>query len=161
MPEAAPLHPVNRSHLDVLTDAVGIMQHAVGDRPDPGHGYCTDDVARALEVDLLHARDIGWDAVAASGARNVRFLEDAFNPERGRFRNFRLTNGTWLEDEGSEDCRGRALLGLGWWSRHGQMSHFDQQPIEATALLLAAEAAPAATGSHLSGSMRTRAQSRR
>ncbi len=113
MPEGAPLHPVNRGHLDVLTHGVGIMQHAVGDHPDPGHGYCTDDVARALEVDLLHAREIGWDAVAASAARNVRFLEEAFNPERGRFRNFRSIDGTWLEDEGSEDCQGRAMLGLG------------------------------------------------
>ena len=24
------------------------MQHAIGSRPDPAHGYCTDDVARAL-----------------------------------------------------------------------------------------------------------------
>ena len=113
MPDPAPLHPVNRGHLDVLTDGVGIMQHAVGDRPDPGHGYCTDDVARALEVDLLHAREIGWGEVAASARRNVEFIGAAFNPERGRFRNFRSIDGTWLEEEGSEDCQGRAMLGLG------------------------------------------------
>ncbi len=32
-------------------------------------------------------------------------------------------------------------IGNGWWPRGGPMSRFDQQPIEATALLLAAEAA--------------------
>jgi hypothetical protein len=36
--------------------------------------------------------------------------------------------------------------GNGWWSRDGEKSRFDQQPIEATALLLAAEAAHRATG---------------
>jgi hypothetical protein len=37
-------------------------------------------------------------------------------------------------------------IGNGWWSRRGTKSQFDQQPIEATALLLAAEAAHRATG---------------
>ena len=37
-------------------------------------------------------------------------------------------------------------VGNKWWARDGEMSHFDQQPIEATALLLAAEAAYAVTG---------------
>ncbi|HJW22721.1 MAG TPA: hypothetical protein VJ506_09855, partial [Candidatus Limnocylindrales bacterium] len=37
-------------------------------------------------------------------------------------------------------------IGNGWWPRGGIRSRFDQQPIEATALLLAAEAALAATG---------------
>jgi hypothetical protein len=37
-------------------------------------------------------------------------------------------------------------IGNGWWPRGGVRSRFDQQPIEATALLLAAEAALEATG---------------
>ena len=37
-------------------------------------------------------------------------------------------------------------IGNGWWPRDGARSRFDQQPIEATALLLAAEAALEATG---------------
>jgi hypothetical protein len=36
-------------------------------------------------------------------------------------------------------------VGNGWWPRGGTKSQFDQQPIEATALLLAAEAAWNAT----------------
>ena len=47
------------------------MQHAIGSRPDPAHGYCADDVARALEVDLLHARVLGWPAVADSAGRGL------------------------------------------------------------------------------------------
>ena len=47
--------PSTRRHLDELSDRVGIFQFADGRRPDPTHGYCTDDVARALRVDLRHA----------------------------------------------------------------------------------------------------------
>ena len=93
MPEPAPIFPVSRVHLDELTDAVGIMQHAIGRRPDPAHGYCVDDVARALIVDLLHGAELGWPAVAASVDRSMAFLEAAFDRESGRFRNFRDVAG--------------------------------------------------------------------
>jgi hypothetical protein len=112
-PAPAPLFPVNREHLDELTDAVGIMQHAIGRQPDPAHGYCIDDVARALIVDLLHGAELGWPAVAASVDRSMAFLEAGFNPESGRFRNFRDVAGQWLEEFGSEDAHARAALALG------------------------------------------------
>ena len=112
MPDVLPLHPADRGHLEVLSDEIGVMQHANGSRPDPAHGYCTDDVARALQVDLLHQRELGWPAVAESARRNVRFLEAAFDRPTGRFRNFRSIDGAWLEGMGSEDCHGRAMLAL-------------------------------------------------
>ncbi|HEY6056499.1 MAG TPA: hypothetical protein VIV06_00630 [Candidatus Limnocylindrales bacterium] len=108
-----PLYPVNRRHLDALTGPLGIWQHASGTVPDEAFGYCTDDVARALLVDLLHRRELGWDAVAASARRSLRFLRDAFDPAIGRFRNFRDRGGSWLEVVGSEDSQGRAVLALG------------------------------------------------
>ena len=88
------------------------MQHAQLAQPDPVHGYCTDDVARALQVDLLHQRELGWKALAASVARNVRFLGEAHDPASGRFRNLRHADGTWLDAPGSEDADARALHGL-------------------------------------------------
>jgi hypothetical protein len=112
MPEA-PLFPVRRHHLEAMTDSVGIMQHAIGRRADPAHGYCTDDVARALQVDLLHQRELGWSAVASRAARNVQFLADAFDPLTGRFRNFRRIDRSWLDGPGSPDSHGRAMLALG------------------------------------------------
>jgi hypothetical protein len=96
-----------------MTGGLGIFQHAVGPRPDPAHGYCVDDVARALEVDLLHARELGWAAVARSAWRSVHFLEDAFDPAIGRFRNFRSVDGSWIGGPGSNDSFGRAMLALG------------------------------------------------
>lgn len=111
--DLAPLHPVRREHLEALADATGIMQHAVGPRPDPAHGYCTDDVARALRVDLLHQRELGWAGVAGSAGRHLAFLGAAFLPSPARFRNFRSVDGTWLDDGGSADSQGRALHALG------------------------------------------------
>jgi hypothetical protein len=96
-----------------MSDEIGIMQHAIGSRPDPDHGYCTDDVSRALQVDLLHQRELGWSAVAGSAWRNLRFLTDAFVERTGQFRNFRLVGGAWIDAPGSEDCQGRALHALG------------------------------------------------
>jgi hypothetical protein len=111
--ELAPLHAISRSHLDVLSTDLGIMQHAIGSVPDPKHGYSTDDVARALQLDLLHRRTLGWPAVAASAWRNLRFLDASFDTRIGRFRNFRTMSGHWIYAAPSEDTQGRAMLALG------------------------------------------------
>jgi hypothetical protein len=113
MPDLQPLYPIVRTHLDAISDEVGVMQHAIGPLPDPAHGYCVDDVARGLQVDLLHARVLGWPAVADSAWRNLRFLVEAFDARTGRFRNFRSAAGRWDETTGSEDCQGRAMHALG------------------------------------------------
>ncbi len=113
MSDRRPIHPPVRTHLDAISDATGIFQHALGAWPDPAHGYCTDDVARALQVDLLQAGRLGWAAVAASARRNLEFLEAAFDADAGRFRNFRAADGTWLDAPGSDDCQGRAIHALG------------------------------------------------
>ncbi len=113
MPDLKAMYPVSRRHLEELSDDVGIMQHAIGSRPDPAHGYCTDDVARSLQVDLLHARVLGWPAVSDSVERNILFLSEAFNADLGRFRNFRAVDGSWLPGPGSQDCQGRAMHALG------------------------------------------------
>ena len=107
------LHPISRRHLDAMSGDLGIFQHAIGSRPDPAHGYCVDDVARALEVDLLHARGLGWTAVAESVRRGLRFLEEAFDAPSGRFMNFRSVGGEWIGGPGSNDSLGRAMLALG------------------------------------------------
>lgn len=111
--EPARLHRINRRHLEALTGELGILQHATGSTPDPEHGYCVDDVGRALEVDLLHARVLRWPAVAESAERSLAFLEAAFDPTSGRFRNFRAMDGSWRDEPASNDSNGRAMLALG------------------------------------------------
>jgi hypothetical protein len=133
------LYPISRHHLEVMTGELGIFQHAVGSRPDPTHGYCVDDVARALEVDLLHARSLGWAAVAESVRRGLRFLEEAFDEPSGRFQNFRQVDGEWIGGPGSNDSLGRAMLALGEtiaWSPDARIAE--------TAASLFARALPAA-----------------
>lgn len=112
MSDPAPLYAVNRRHLEDLSDGIGIMQHALGPRPDPDHVYCTDDVSRSLSVDLLHARVLGWEAVSASAWRSFRFLAAAFQAPTGRFHNLRAADGTWLDGSGSDDAQARAMLAL-------------------------------------------------
>ncbi len=108
-----PVPAVARRHLEELSDGIGVVQHAVGTTPDARHGYCTDDVARALLVDLRHSWVAPDPVTLASARRSMAFLEEAFEPHLGRFRNFRTSDGRWIEEVGSEDCHGRAVQALG------------------------------------------------
>lgn len=107
-----PLYPVSRSHLDLLSAEGGVWQHGTLAGPDRSFGFCTDDVSRALVVDMLHAGQIGWAAVAESVARHLKFIAEATGLPDRRLRNFRAADGTWLDAEGSEDCHARAMQGL-------------------------------------------------
>jgi hypothetical protein len=124
--EPDPLYPIQREHLDELTDSIGIMQHAIGRQPNPAHGYCTDDVARQLSVDLLHGRVLGWPAVTESAWRCLAFLDDAYDVASGWFRNFRSAGATgeWLDIAPSEDAHARALKALGEAIADGSDSRF-------------------------------------
>jgi hypothetical protein len=107
-----PLYAASRLHLSAMSDDVGLWQHSLGVEPDPRFGYCTDDVARSIVVDLLQSREMGLAAVDASIRRSLRFVGDAFDDTSGRFLNFRTADGSWLETGASEDCHARALAGL-------------------------------------------------
>lgn len=100
------------SAIERLADATGIMQHSRYSVPDPDHGYCVDDNARALI--LMHRRRDLADAIHDPWVRVfANFVARAWNPEARRFRNFMSYEGAWLEEAGSEDSCGRALWSLG------------------------------------------------
>ncbi len=111
-------------HINALTDDTGVLQHAIFTVPNRGEGHTTDDNARALIFTVLLER-VGRDQpekderekpnlpVANFSARYLSFLEHAFNPAKGRFRNFLGYDRRWNEAEGSEDCHGRAVWALG------------------------------------------------
>ena len=107
-----PLYPVSRLHLEAMTGEFGIWQHARGSEPDHQYGYCTDDVARAIVVDVLQSRELTPESVEGSLRRSLRFVSAAFDAESGRFVNLRQDDGRWLAADASEDCHARALLGL-------------------------------------------------
>ncbi|NJD28604.1 MAG: glycosyltransferase [Chloroflexi bacterium] len=105
--------PPARRHLEQIRDRVGVIQFAVGHTPDRRDGYCTDDVARALRVDLRHQAHEPGAATAAAIWVDLRFLAEALDPDTGRFRNLRTAAGRWPETIGSEDAHGRAIQALG------------------------------------------------
>ena len=95
-----------------LTDGCGMMQHSIFSVPDRNHGYCVDDNCRALI--LMHrmgpARSARSDELATIYAS---FVQHAWNPDRGAFRNFMSYDRRWLEEVGSEDSFGRSLWSIG------------------------------------------------
>ena len=104
-PVHLPLDAIER-----MSDAVGIVQHAVYSVPDRNHGYCIDDNARALMMMVRR----GDDRQAALRAPvYAGFLQHGWNADRRRFRNFMGFDRRWLEECGSEDSNGRTIWALG------------------------------------------------
>ena len=114
---AAALPRVDLSHVRLMTDDAGILQHATFNVPRRADGYCLDDNARALLL-MTMLEDAG---VAADPARSIRslasrylsFVDHAFDAERGRFRNFMTYARQWALEPGSDDCHGRAWSAVG------------------------------------------------
>jgi len=107
------------NHLNQMTDDTGMLQHAIFTVPNRREGYTTDDNARALILAVLlehmdkdRAREAGLPSAKSAGFY-LSFLEHAFNPETGRFKNLLRYDRRWNETAGSEDCHGRALWALG------------------------------------------------
>ena len=99
-----------------MSDATGMLQHAIFSVPDRRHGYCIDDNARALM--LMSAVD-GLDPVVRDKWMTIyaSFVQYAWNPDVRRFRNFMNYDRSWCEDAGSEDSNGRTLWALGVTAR--------------------------------------------
>ncbi len=104
-----------------MTDDTGLFQHAVHGLPDPNHGYCVDDNARAVLAAIQFNR-LHPDAEPLPLDRYLAFVVYAFHPSTGRFRNFMGYDRRWLEDVGSPDSQGRAAWSLGYASRHAPRS---------------------------------------
>jgi len=110
---------LNLKHVNALTDDTGMLQHAIFTIPNRAEGYTTDDNARALIFTILLAQSSQDGSANAQSAttdfscRYLSFLEHAFDPAKGRFRNFLGYDRRWHDAEGSEDCHGRALWSLG------------------------------------------------
>jgi glycosyltransferase involved in cell wall biosynthesis len=111
------LPPLKLDHLDRLTDYTGIFQHALFTVPNYSHGYTTDDNARALLVSILLDK-LGSNKSLELASRYLAFLGFAFNDQTKRFRNFMDYQRNWLENSGSDDSHGRALLALGTVLNH-------------------------------------------
>ncbi len=97
------------AHLLRMSDETGVFEHAKLTEPRLEHGYCTDDVARALIAVMREPhRPSGLERLAATC---LDFIERAQLPD-GRFHNRLSLDGLWHE-VGADDTIGRALWALG------------------------------------------------
>lgn len=100
-------------HLIAMTDDTGMFQHAVLTTPNRSHGYCVDDVARAMLLTTFAQRSGDTSSVLDTlQGRYLAFVFDSFNVDNGRFRNFMGYNREWLESHGSDDSHCRTLWSL-------------------------------------------------
>ncbi|CAN5489962.1 glycosyl transferase [soil metagenome] len=97
-------------HLARLTDGRGVFEHAKGDEPRREHGYCLDDVARALLV-LVREPDPSLQ-LAELTETCLRFVESAIDPD-GRAHNRMNVAGEWTDEATTDDWWGRAVGALG------------------------------------------------
>src|SRR5665647_387921 len=98
------------THLRRLTDEGGLYEHAQGITPRREHGYCLDDVARAL---VVVSRETEPDTTQDDLRGQYLSFVLAAQGGDGRFRNRRDTDLSWHGPLSVEDCWGRGLWGLG------------------------------------------------
>lgn len=111
--EAASSRPDLRRVAQV-TDSCGILQHSSYGVANRAHGYCVDDNARGLIlVQRWRAQGLADERLDSLERTYAAFLQHAWNPDSGHFRNFMGYDRSWLEDAGSEDSNGRVCWALG------------------------------------------------
>ncbi|MBU6347478.1 MAG: hypothetical protein KGQ38_02560 [Actinomycetales bacterium] len=102
--------PLNLEHLISLSDGVGIFEHAKYFTPRLDHGYCVDDVARALI--LIERNQPDHDAAMDLRKTYFQFLRQAQSSD-GAFINRLDVAGRWTGEPEVSDHWGRALWALG------------------------------------------------
>jgi glycosyltransferase involved in cell wall biosynthesis len=130
------------SHLSRMTDSTGVFQHAIFSVPNFTEGYCTDDNARAFILGVLLG-ELGEDPECARtlATTSAAFLHHAFDLKTKRFHNHLSFDRRWLDEQGSEDCQGRALWALGMGVGRSPFRSFQRMAGQLFALAL-----PALTG---------------
>ncbi len=99
-------------YLRAITDDVGVFQHAQHGIPTRQHGYCTDDVGRAL-VAAVEGVARSADPVAEGLVPGyLSFLLDAQLAD-GRFGNLMTYDRRFEDGTASQDTLGQAIWGLG------------------------------------------------
>jgi glycosyltransferase involved in cell wall biosynthesis len=108
------LPELNLDHLARMTDSTGVFQHAMFTVPNFSEGYCTDDNARAFILAvLLDELEEEPERTRTLATTYAAFLNHALDLQSKRFHNHLSFDRRWLDEQGSEDCHGRALWALG------------------------------------------------
>ncbi|MBU1671247.1 MAG: glycosyltransferase [Actinobacteria bacterium] len=119
---AMALRDLPRPKLDYLarlTDAAGALHRSHFDIPDRASGYTTEDNALALAaVVLCHMQT--EDPRALELARTYLGMLRYMQREDGLFHNVMHYDRSFGDEVGSQECQGKALLGLGLMVALGQ-----------------------------------------
>lgn len=118
---------MNLQHLSTLTDDLGLFEHCLGDEPRIEHGYCVDDVARAL-ITLVRDSSVTTDKQRMVSTYSA-FLAEAQMPD-GRVVNRRDTSGVWHGAPSTADHWGRALWAWGTVVRASRDTHIAAEAYE-------------------------------
>lgn len=132
--EQDPLPSASYTHLLALTTDIGLYEHAYLRHPRLEHGYCTDDVSRALSVVVREPEQT--EELAAAAEVYLQFLESAVTSS-GAVHNRMGVSGSWLDAAGTDDMWGRAIEGLGAAARRAPRR--DVRDRAFTAFLIAAQ----------------------
>jgi hypothetical protein len=97
-------------HLGRLTTPLGLYEHSLGTAPRTEHGFCVDDVARALVVAVREPDPASQ--VHALTETYLDFVLASLRPD-GYVCNRRRIDGTWNGKPSADDHWGRALWALG------------------------------------------------
>jgi hypothetical protein len=118
-PTVTALAELPLDHLSSLSDTRGVFEHAELSAARREHGYCLDDVARALVVAIREEdrSPLAPDLIETC----LRFTEAAIRPD-GRAHNRLDEFGAWTDEPGLGDWWGRALLALGFATAHSSSS---------------------------------------
>lgn len=97
-------------HLLRLTDGRGVFEHALYAAPRLEHGYCVDDVARALT--LVCREPAPGPELHRLAGHYLDFTRSAIQAD-GSCHNRMAIDGEWRDEPAFGDWWGRALWGLG------------------------------------------------
>ena len=95
-----------------MTDDTGLFQHAAHGIPTRAHGYCTDDVSRALVAAVQGVARCGDPVAAGLVPTYLSFLADAQRDD-GSFENLLSFDRRFVPGTASQDTLGQAVWGLG------------------------------------------------
>lgn len=112
-------------HIIRLTNQVGILQHARFSFPDYHHGYCLDDNARALQLATIARSTFNtseYDHLIDTYLAYILYIQN----EDGTFKNFLSFENHFMDQIGSDDSFGRAIMALGITMKLDQRPHINR-----------------------------------
>src|SRR3989338_11371476 len=99
------------THIERMTDTIGMLEHCIFSTPDRIEGYATDDNARALKVILRLNKLSPKEYLKKYFSIYLQFLLSARSPQG--FHQDLNADLKWKNDAGIEEGFGRAMAALG------------------------------------------------